>query len=141
MMKPLFLSRPKESLSALSSTKNKEAENVHHHSGRRRRSMRLCRFSRRRLSIPGLTRPLSIGAEIADMKKPTLRIEEQQPRNIQRADIAPSNGYAMVVDGHFKTHFSEESAAKKAASELLASFPMLKIEIYDATARSRTLMK
>jgi hypothetical protein len=32
----------------------------------------------------------------------------------------------MVVDGHFKTQFSEEGAAKKAASELLASFPMLK---------------
>ena len=75
------------------------------------------------------------------MKKPTLRTEEQQPRNSQRADIAPANGYAMVVDGHFKTQFSEEGAAKKAASELLASFPMLQIEIYDATAKSRTLMK
>jgi hypothetical protein len=75
------------------------------------------------------------------MKKPTLRIEEQQPRNIQRADIAPANGYAMVVDGHFKTQFSEESAAKKAASELLANFPMLQVEIYNATAKSRTSMK
>jgi len=37
------------------------------------------------------------------MKKPSLRIEVQQPRNIQRADIAPGDGYAMVVDGHFKT--------------------------------------
>jgi hypothetical protein len=46
-----------------------------------------------------------------DMKKPTLRIEEQRLRNIQRADIAPSSGYAIVVDGHFKTEFSEESAA------------------------------
>ena len=41
------------------------------------------------------------------IKKPTLRIEQQQPRNIQRADIAPANGYSMVVDGHFKTQFSE----------------------------------
>jgi hypothetical protein len=75
------------------------------------------------------------------MKKPTLRIEEQQPRNIQRADIAPANGYAMVVDGHFKTQFSEESAAKKAASELLVNFPMLQVEIYNATAKTRTSMK
>ena len=60
------------------------------------------------------------------MKKPTLRIEEQRPRNIQRADIVPTNGYAMIVDGHFKTQFSEEGAAKKAAKELLASYPMLK---------------
>jgi hypothetical protein len=75
------------------------------------------------------------------IKKPTLRIQEPQPRNIQRADIAPTKGYAMVVDGHFKTQFSEESAAKKAGSELLANFPMLQIEIYDATAKSRALVK
>ena len=75
------------------------------------------------------------------MKKPTLRIEEQRPRNIQRADIVPTIGYAMIVDGHFKTQFSDEGAAKKAASELLAKFPMLKIEIYDAKAKSRTLIK
>jgi hypothetical protein len=43
--------------------------------------------------------------------------------------------------GHFKTQFSEESAAKKAGSELLANFPMLQIEIYDATAKSRMLVK
>jgi hypothetical protein len=75
------------------------------------------------------------------MKKPTLRIEESQPRNIQRADIAPKEGYAIVVDGHFKTQFSEESAAKKAATELLASYPMLKLEIYNAAAKVRTLIK
>jgi hypothetical protein len=72
------------------------------------------------------------------MKKPTLRIEEQQPRNIQRADIAPEDGYAMVVDGHFKTQFSEENAAKKAATELLSRYPMLQVEIYDFKAKIRT---
>ena len=75
------------------------------------------------------------------IKKPTLRIQEPQPRNIQRADIAPANGYAMVVDGHFKTQFSEEDAANTAASELLANFPMLQIEIYNAKEKSRMLVK
>jgi hypothetical protein len=70
------------------------------------------------------------------IKKPTLRIQEPQPRNIQRADIAPANGYAMVVDGHFKTQFSEEDAANTAASELLANFPMLQVEIYNAKGPS-----
>ena len=55
------------------------------------------------------------------MKEPKLHVEEPQPRNIQRADIAPSDGYALVVDGHFKPQFAEEEAAKKAAVELLAS--------------------
>ena len=75
------------------------------------------------------------------IKKPTLRILEPQPRNIQRADIAPANGYAMVVDGHFKTQFSEEDAANTAASELLANFPMLQVEIYNAKEKSRMLVK
>jgi hypothetical protein len=76
------------------------------------------------------------------MKKPILRIEEpNQPRNIQRADIAPNNGYAMVVDGHFKTQVSEEEAAHKAGSELLANFPMLQVEIYNATTKSRARLK
>ena len=75
------------------------------------------------------------------MKKPKLTIEESQPRNIQRADIAPVVGYAMVVDGHFKTHFSEEPLAKAAAVKLLAKYPMLKIEVYDASSKARTLVK
>jgi hypothetical protein len=76
------------------------------------------------------------------MKKPTLHVErEPQPRNIQRADIAPIAGYAMVVDGHFKAQFAEEGTAKKDAAKLLAKYPMLKIEIYDASSKSRALVK
>ena len=76
------------------------------------------------------------------MKKPKLSVEEQpQPRNIQRADIAPSDGYSLVVDGHFKTQFAEKAAAVKAATELLAKYPMLQVEIYDAPSKSRTLVK
>jgi serine/threonine protein phosphatase PrpC len=64
-----------------------------------------------------------------DMKKPTLQIQEQQPRNIQRADIAPANGFAPVVDGHSKTEFGSENAAQKAAQELLTQFPKLQQHI------------
>jgi hypothetical protein len=45
------------------------------------------------------------------------------------ADIAPTGGYAIVVDGNLKTQFSVQSAAKKAAKELLAKYPMRPIEI------------
>ena len=60
------------------------------------------------------------------MKKSKLQVNEQpQPRNIQRAGIAPSDGYALFVDGHFKTQFAEKGTAIKAATELLAKYPML----------------
>ena len=75
------------------------------------------------------------------MKKPKLQVESSQPRQVQRADLAPTTGYAIVVDGHFKTEFVEEEAAKKAAAELLAKYPMLKIEIYDASSKSRIPVK
>jgi hypothetical protein len=76
------------------------------------------------------------------MKRPTLYVEEPaQPRNIQRADIAPSDGYALVVHTHFKTQFVEQEAAQKAAVELLANYPMLQVEIYDASSKSRILVK
>jgi hypothetical protein len=76
------------------------------------------------------------------MKKPKLHVEEQpQPRNIQRADIAPADGFALVVDGHFKTQFAEEGAAKKAATELLAKYPMLQVVLYDASSKSRSAVK
>jgi recombinational DNA repair protein RecT len=75
------------------------------------------------------------------MKKPKLQVESPQPRQVQRADLAPTTGYAIVVDGRFKTEFDEEKAAKKAAIELLAKYPMLRIEIYNASSKSRIPVK
>jgi hypothetical protein len=47
----------------------------------------------------------------------------------------------MVVDGHFKTQYNSEAAARKAAAELLALFPNLKVEIYNASTKVRMLVK
>jgi hypothetical protein len=74
------------------------------------------------------------------MKKP-LRLEPQQPRIIERADLPPLAGYALVVDGRFKTAFAEQHVAEKSGRELLANYPMLKIEIYDASSKIRTSLK
>ncbi|WP_439400404.1 hypothetical protein ACRQ5Q_43525 (plasmid) [Bradyrhizobium sp. PMVTL-01] len=60
---------------------------------------------------------------------------------MQRADLAPTVGYAIVVDGHFKIEFVDEGAATKAAAELLRKYPMLKIEVYDASSKSRALVR
>lgn len=75
------------------------------------------------------------------MTKPKLHVEGPQPRQVQRADLAPAAGYAIVVDGHFKTEFVDGGAAMKAATELLNKYPMLKIEIYDASSKSRALVR
>jgi hypothetical protein len=41
---------------------------------------------------------------------------------------------AIIVDGHFKTQFLDESAANDAAKKLLSSFPRLRIEVHSADA-------
>jgi hypothetical protein len=64
--------------------------------------------------------------------------EEPQPRNIQRADIAPSDGFALVVDGRLKTKYDDEAAAKKAAADLLGRFPKLQVQIYNAATKTRS---
>lgn len=73
----------------------------------------------------------------ATMKKP-LTLPDEEPRKIQRADVAPAEGFTLVVDGHFKTQYDNEASAKAAAAELLTRYKMLQIEIYDAAKRERT---
>jgi hypothetical protein len=72
------------------------------------------------------------------MKKKVSVAEEAQPRNVQRADIAPTAGYSLVVDGHFKTHYDDEKAAQEAGAELFRKFPMLQVQIYDAATKTRS---
>jgi hypothetical protein len=55
------------------------------------------------------------------MKKPKLNVDDPQPRNIQRADIAPSDGYALVVDGHFKRSLWKRELQKKRQPSCLRS--------------------
>ncbi|MDA9509280.1 hypothetical protein XI09_32510 [Bradyrhizobium sp. CCBAU 11386] len=72
------------------------------------------------------------------MKKPTTQVEEIAPRIIQRADVAPTDGFSLVVDGHFKTRYDSETAAREAGAELLGRFPMLQILVYDAATGVRS---
>jgi hypothetical protein len=72
------------------------------------------------------------------MEKKISLAEETQPRNIQRADVAPAEGFSLVVDGRFKTHYDDEQAAQKAGAELFGRFPMLQVLIYDAATKTRS---
>jgi hypothetical protein len=88
------------------------------------------------LSSKGVLQPDKQG-----MNKTTLHLEGPQPSQVRRADLAPAIGYAMLVDGRFKTEFLDQDAATNAALDLLAKYPKLKIEIYDAASKSRTPAK
>ena len=74
------------------------------------------------------------------MKKPVLSIEEPEPKKPTRADRPPTDGFVMVVDGHFKSEFDAAEAAEAAGRKLKSAYPMLQIEIYDASTQVRTLL-
>ena len=74
------------------------------------------------------------------MKKPVLSIDEPKSKKALRADRPPTEGFAMIVDGHFKSDFESLDAAEASGRELKSSYPMLQIEIYDAASQVRTLL-
>jgi hypothetical protein len=74
------------------------------------------------------------------MKRPVLSIDEPEPKKMPRADRPPTEGFATIVDGHFKTEFDTVDAAETAGRALKSDYPMLRIEIYDAEKRTRTLL-
>jgi hypothetical protein len=80
-------------------------------------------------------------ARVQTIKKSNVQVEDQSPKDIQRADIIPTVGFALVVDGIFKKEFETDAAAQKAAKELLTKYPMLRVETYDASSKVRTLVR
>ena len=74
------------------------------------------------------------------MKKPLLSIEEPEPKKTVRADRPPTEGFATIVDGRFKTEFDTVEAAETSGRELKSAYPRLQIEIFDAANVVRTLL-
>ena len=68
------------------------------------------------------------------MKKPVLSIDEPEQKKA-RADRPPTKGFVVVVDGHFKSEFETVDAASAAGRKLKSTYPMLRIEIYDAATK------
>ena len=74
------------------------------------------------------------------MKKPVLSIAEPEPKKTIRADRPPTEGFATIVDGHFKAEFDASEAAEASGQKLKLAYPRLQIEIYDAINKVRTLL-
>jgi hypothetical protein len=79
-------------------------------------------------------------AEGKTMRKPLLSIDEPEPKKATRADRPPTEGFATVVDGHFKSQFDTSEAAEAAGRKLKSAYPYLQIEIYDSAMKVRTLL-
>ena len=72
------------------------------------------------------------------MKKPRLELNDPPPRKVMLADLAPTEGYSLVVDGHFKSHYDTVEAAEEAGMALKHRYQMLQVQVYDAATRTRS---
>jgi len=66
--------------------------------------------------------------------------EAKRPRN-PSANILPTEGYFLEIDGKIKTEYATSDAASKAGSELKKKYPSIQVNVYGAKEHSRTLVK
>jgi len=66
--------------------------------------------------------------------------EQQRPRNTP-PNTFPSEGFSVEVDGKIKSQHATEAAALKVGSDLKGKFPVLQVKIYDAVAKTRSLVE
>jgi hypothetical protein len=84
---------------------------------------------------------IAVNAKGMTMKKPLLSIEEPEPKKkAVRADRPPTEGFATIVDGHFKSEFDTAEAAEISGRKLKTAYPMLQVQVYDAVLKVRTLL-
>jgi hypothetical protein len=66
--------------------------------------------------------------------------EEQRPRNAP-PNTFPTEGFSIEVDGKLKAQYPTAEAATKVGAELKRKFPVLQVMVYDAVAKTRTLVE
>ena len=57
-----------------------------------------------------------------------------------RADAIPTDGYILTVDGKLKRRCETEQDAATEAAKLKQRFPVLQVSVYDAAARTYTVV-
>ena len=63
--------------------------------------------------------------------------DTKRPKN-PPANVLPSEGYALEIDGKFKSEYATSAAAMKSGLELKKKYPHIQINIYGAKERTRT---
>jgi hypothetical protein len=63
-----------------------------------------------------------------------------RPKN-QSANVLPTEGYVLEVDGKFKSEYECAEATMKAGLELKKKYPYIQVKVYDAKERTRTVVE
>jgi hypothetical protein len=63
--------------------------------------------------------------------------DPKKPANL-RANAMPADGYVLTVDGKLKKRYETAQEAMAAGSKLKQSYPVIQVQVFDATARMYT---
>lgn len=66
--------------------------------------------------------------------------EENRPKNL-KANILPTEGYGLEVDGRVKSQYETAEAAAKAGLELKGKYPQIQVKVFDAKERTRAAVE
>jgi hypothetical protein len=86
-----------------------------------------------------------------NVKKPPLVMKEKateqpadngttRPKN-PSANLRPTEGYILEVDGKFKLEYASSEAAMNAGLELKKKYPHIQVKVYNAKERTRTVVE
>jgi hypothetical protein len=62
-----------------------------------------------------------------------------RPKN-PSANVLPTEGFVLEIDGKFKSDYKTYDAALKAGLELKKKYPQIQVIVYSAKERTRTLV-
>jgi hypothetical protein len=68
-------------------------------------------------------------------------LADKRPKNRTRGDDFPVEGFALAVDGKFKSNYPTSEAAFKVGLELKQKYPVIQVAIYDAVEKTRTIVE
>lgn len=66
-----------------------------------------------------------------------MSLDQKKPANL-RANAMPADGYVLAVDGKLKMRYDTAQEAMAAGSKLKQSYPVIQVQVFDATARMYT---
>ena len=72
-------------------------------------------------------------------KNPSTEVSAIRPKN-PSANLVPTEGYVLEIDGKYKKEYETSEDALKAGLELKKKFPPIQVIVYDAKERTRTLV-
>ena len=64
-------------------------------------------------------------------------VSATRPKNLP-ANLRPTEGYILEIDGKFKSEYKNSEAALKVGLELKKKYPHIQVKVYDAKERTWT---